>query len=45
MNKQKLIKVSTYAIKHNMSSTWVYKLISEDKLKCVIHDGVKFIEI
>lgn len=45
MKETKLIKVSTFAIKNNISTTWVYKLIAEGKLKSVVHDGVKFIEI
>jgi len=45
MKEKKLVKVSTYAIKNNISTTWVYKLIEDGRLKCVEHDKVKFIEI
>ena len=42
---ENLQKVSTYAIKNGISSTWVYKLIEEGKLVCKIIDGVKFIVV
>lgn len=45
MDKQKLIKVSTYAKEKNISVQWVYKLIEKGELKLVEIDGVKFIEL
>jgi hypothetical protein len=41
---ENLVRVSTYAQKHNWSTTHVYDLINEGKLECVVIDGVKFIK-
>jgi hypothetical protein len=41
--KEKLVKVSTYARMINKSPVWVYKLIESNNLKSVEIDGVKFI--
>ena len=40
-----MIKISTFAKRHNISTTYVYKLIKEGKLHCEIIDGVKFIKL
>lgn len=41
---ENLIRVSTYAKKSNLSTTYIYDLINEGKLECVVIDGVKFIK-
>lgn len=41
----KLIKISTYASQHQVSVTWVYKLVARGELECVEIDGVKFIRV
>lgn len=45
MNKEKLVKVSTYARQQNVSVQTIYNKIEKGELKCVIIDGVKFIKI
>jgi predicted site-specific integrase-resolvase len=46
MTKNKtLIRVSNYAKKLNVSTTWVYRLIKEGSVKCEIIDGIKFIVV
>ena len=45
MNKDRLMRISTYARREGFSVQWVYKLIETNNLKCVIIDGVKFIEL
>jgi hypothetical protein len=37
--------VKNYAGKHNFSTSYIYKLIRENKLKSVEIDGVQFIDI
>jgi hypothetical protein len=41
---ENLVRVSTYAKKSNLSTTYIYDLINEGKLECVVIDGVKFIK-
>lgn len=43
MKNEKLIKVSTYAREHGISTTMVYKMISSGSVECREIDGVKFI--
>ena len=43
-NMENLIRVSTYAKKSNLSTTYIYDLINEGKLECVVIDGVDFIK-
>lgn len=43
--KKQLITVKQYADKIGVSTTWVYKLIKEKKIKPVIIANHKFIEI
>ena len=45
MNVEKLVKISTYAKMINKSVIWVYKLADDNKIKLVVIDGVKFIQI
>lgn len=40
-----LVKVSTYAKENNISVQTVYNWVKEGKLKSVVIDGVKFIEV
>lgn len=40
-----LIKVSTYASRIGKSSTWVYRLAKEKKIKLVKIDGVHFVKL
>lgn len=40
-----LVRISTYANKINKSATWVYRLIKNGELECIIIDGVKFIKV
>lgn len=42
---EKLVKISTYAIRIGKSRTWVDALIKSGKIKLVIIDGVKFVEV
>jgi len=41
----KLITVANYAKSKSISTTWVYKLIKNNKLKSQNIDGIIFIEI
>ena len=43
--KDNLIRVSTYAEQIDKSVQWVYELIKKDKVKIIIIDGVKFVEL
>lgn len=43
--KTQLLKVSTYARENKISVPYVYKQISEDKLKTKVIDGVIFIVV
>lgn len=45
MDKEKLIKVSTYAREREISTTMVYKMIANGSVKCREIDGVKFIVV
>ena len=45
MKEKQLVKISTYAKSIDKSVQWVYKLIESNEVKCVIIDGVKFIEV
>ena len=45
MEKSKLIKVSTYARKEDISVPAVYKRINAGNVECVEIDGVKFINV
>ena len=45
MKEKKLVRVKTYAQQNGITSTWVYKLIKQGKLNCIIHDGIKFIQL
>ena len=45
MKEKRLIKVSTYAKEIGKSVQWVYQLIKANKIKLVIIDKVKFIEL
>ena len=45
MKEKQLVRVSTYAKQIDKSVQWVYELIKEDKVKVIIIDGVKFIEL
>ncbi len=40
-----LIRVKTYADSIKKSTTWVYELAKEGKIKIVIIDKVKFVKI
>lgn len=40
-----LVKVSTYAKSINKSTTWVYNLAKEGKIKIVEIDGVTFVKL
>lgn len=37
--------VKNYAAKHSFSTSYIYRLIREDKLKSVVIDGVHFIDV
>lgn len=41
----KLITVRNYAKQKDFSTTWVYKLIAEKKVKVKIIDGVTFVKV
>ena len=43
--KNKLIKVSTYARQNDKSLAWAYKQITDKKVKVVIIDKIKFIQL
>ena len=43
--KSNLQTVHNYAKAKQVSTTWVYKLIANGKIKCEVIDGVKFIVI
>lgn len=45
MDKEKLIKVSTYAREREISTTMVYKMIANGSVECREIDGVKFIVV
>lgn len=45
MNKENLVKVSTYARQHNVSVQTIYNKIERGELKVQIIDGVKFIKL
>jgi len=40
-----LVRVKTYADSIKRSTTWVYNLAKEDKIKIVIIDKVKFVKV
>ncbi len=40
-----LKSIKTYALNNGVTSSYIYKLIKESKIKCVDIDGVKFIDI
>lgn len=40
---KKLLKISNYAKKMNISHTYVYKLGEVGKVKIIIIDGIKFV--
>lgn len=44
MNTDKLIRVSTYAKNEGISVQTVYDRIRDGKLRCIVIDGIKFIE-
>jgi hypothetical protein len=44
MDLEKLIRVSTYAKKENISVQTVYDRIKDKKLDCVIIDGIKYVK-
>jgi predicted site-specific integrase-resolvase len=44
MNTDKLIRVSTYAKNEDISVQTVYDRIRDGKLRCIVIDGIKFIE-
>lgn len=45
IDRTRLIKVSSYAKKKGVSTVQVYNWIKDKKVKEVIIDGVKFIEL
>ena len=45
MGKKRIIRVSTYARENNVSTMCVYKRLAKGKLKGVIRDGMKFVEV
>lgn len=45
VDKTKLKKFSTYAKEYGFSPQRIYQLAKENKVKVVIIDGVKFVEI
>lgn len=44
MKTDKLIRVSTYAKIEGVSVQTVYDRIRDGKLRCIVIDGIKFIE-
>lgn len=42
---ENLVKVSTYAKKIDKSVTWVYRLATNNEIKIVVIDGVKFVQL
>tara|TARA_B100000767_G_C19655955_1_gene488903 strand:- start:632 stop:772 length:141 start_codon:yes stop_codon:yes gene_type:complete len=40
-----LVKVSTYAKQIDKSVTWVYRLATNNEIKIVVIDGVKFVQL
>lgn len=40
-----LIRVKTYADQNKKSTTWVYNLAKENKIKIVIIDNIKFVKV
>jgi len=40
-----LLTVANYAKKHKKTTAWAYQQIAKDKVKEVLIDGVKFIEV
>lgn len=45
MKTNKLIRVKTYADNNGKSLAWAYKQIKNGKVKYVIIDGIKFIQL
>ena len=45
MKTNKLIRVRTYAENNGKSLAWAYKQINDGKVKCVIIDKIKFIQL
>lgn len=45
MKEKELVTVKTYAEKNGVTAQCVYKWIDKKEVKCVIIDGVKFIEV
>ena len=44
-NLNHLMNVKNYADKQGVTASYVYKLIKEKKMDCIIIDGIQFIDI
>jgi hypothetical protein len=44
VNMKWLKTVKNYAIGHNVTASYIYKLVKEGKMQLVMIDGVKFVD-
>ena len=44
VNVEKLMTIKNYAMENNVTASYIYKLIKENKMSCFMIDGVKFIQ-